>query len=69
MDSIRIAFQAISIIFFFLLQLPNHVAFNINNKPWLTPTQPEPTPTPTPWPEQFHAPSLHEPNHYPPPAK
>ncbi|KAI3827597.1 hypothetical protein L1987_01675 [Smallanthus sonchifolius] len=52
-NGIKIAFQAISLLIFFLLQFPNHVAFNINNEPWLTTTEPEPTPTP--WPEQFHA--------------
>ncbi|KAK1418390.1 hypothetical protein QVD17_27534 [Tagetes erecta] len=53
----KIGLQPISllIIIFLLLQLPNHVAFNTNNEPWLTTTEPSPTPTPTPWPEQFHA--------------
>lgn len=51
----KVIFQATSLIIFFLLQLPNHVAGD--NEPLLNAFEPTPTPTPTPtpWPEQFHA--------------
>ncbi|XP_071740439.1 uncharacterized protein At4g14100-like [Rutidosis leptorrhynchoides] len=44
---------AISVLVFFLFQLPYHIAGNNDIKPWLNPL--EPAPTPKPWPEIFRA--------------